>query len=77
MGRKAEDLTGQQFGYLTVLCQSDRKDASRHTYWACRCSLCGNIKEVRSDNLTKEIVIACGCYRPKHYKKRRKKWQIE
>lgn len=77
MGRKANDLTGQQFGYLYVLCRSERKDTSRHTYWACRCTLCGTIKDLRSDVLLKEIALSCGCYRPKHYKKRRKKWENE
>lgn len=75
MGGKANDLTGQQFGYLYVLCRSERKDSTGHAYWACRCSLCGSIKDIRSDNLTKEIVLSCGCYRPKYYRRRRQKWQ--
>lgn len=69
MGRKANDLTGQQFGYLTVLERSDYKDNTRHVYWICKCVRCGNITTVRADNLVKEITLSCGCYRPKYHKR--------
>ena len=65
MGRKAEDLSGQRFGHLMILCKSDRKDTSKHTYWACRCALCGGFTVVRSDNLLSGRVISCGCSKSK------------
>jgi hypothetical protein len=50
------NLTGQQFGRLTVLRRGRHK-----RYWRCRCA-CGVIKEVRSDALrTDGGTRSCGC----------------
>lgn len=60
------DLTGQQFGFLTVLKQSENKDNKGGAKWLCQCE-CGNIIEVSSNNLRrkKEGTISCGCKKSK------------
>ncbi len=49
------NLTGQQFGRLTVLHRGRRK------YWRCRCA-CGVTKEIRADSLRADRgTRSCGC----------------
>lgn len=58
MGKKAEDLTGQRFGRLTVIRRDDsRKKAA---YWLCVCD-CGNEKVVQSCHLRSGATVSCGC----------------
>lgn len=54
-----EDLTGKQFGYLTVLNKSEKRNASGHVYWNCKC-ICGNEKLISSARL-KQGTETCGC----------------
>ena len=60
MPRFAEDLTGQQFGQLTVI-ERAPNEKSRHARWLCRCS-CGNKKTVAARHLKSGDVVSCGCY---------------
>ncbi len=54
---KARDLTGENFGKLTVL----RRDPGRSGYWVCRCD-CGRNKSIRGTSLTKKNgTRSCGC----------------
>ena len=55
-----KDLTGQQFGYLTVieLVKCDRP----YSVWRCLCK-CGNNKDVSVGNLTSGCTTSCGCRR--------------
>ena len=54
------DLTGQKFGYLTVLKRLNYSKTG-HTYlWECKCD-CGNITIVRGSNLRTGHTISCGC----------------
>ena len=57
---KIKDITGQQFGYWTVL-GLDTKDTSRYAYWICQCK-CGTIKSVMGRNLRNGQSKSCGCY---------------
>lgn len=58
--RRPLDLTGQQFGSLTVLRRGQRKAAvGRHVYWLCRCA-CGKETEVRAGGL-RGGQKTCGC----------------
>ena len=66
-----KDLTGQKFGYLTVLEQCE-KIPYRHRYWKCQCK-CGKIKSIDEYNLIKGKSISCGCYRNKLVSERRSK----
>lgn len=56
-----KDLTGQNFGRLTVI--ERRIDARRNaTVWRCKCS-CGNVIDVFAGNLTRGHTSSCGCLR--------------
>lgn len=52
------DLTGQRFGWLTVI---ERTGSIRgHSVWLCRCD-CGKETVATSDNLKSGHVQSCGC----------------
>lgn len=53
------DLTGQEFGYLSVIGFS-RQDHKSHSFWMCKC-VCGVEKEFRSNNLRRGLSQSCGC----------------
>lgn len=56
-----EDLTGQRFGFLTVLQIGEKHEGNRHRHWICRCD-CGNITQpIPSDNLKSGNTTSCGC----------------
>lgn len=57
MGKRI-DLTGQHFGYWTVLNYSHSKDGQ--TYWNCRCK-CGTEKAIRGYCLRNNKSKSCGC----------------
>jgi hypothetical protein len=57
---KRLDLTGQVFGKLTVLEQSENKGA--RTAWRCRCD-CGRIVTVVTTSLRSGNTKSCGCVR--------------
>lgn len=54
---KALDLTGQQFGKLTVI---ERAESKGRTRWRCVCE-CGNETVVFTNNLTRLHTTSCGC----------------
>lgn len=53
-----EDLTGNVYGDLTVLCLSDKRQG-KHILWTCLCS-CGRIVDVWSANLKNGNTKTCG-----------------
>ena len=55
---KILDLTGQRFGYLTVIEFAGSWDGQRH--WRCKCD-CGNEKIVTTGNLRSGNTKSCGC----------------
>lgn len=55
------DLTGQQFGRLTVV-HHDPGHPGRGTHWYCTC-ICGNTVTVRSEKLRTGRTRSCGCLR--------------
>lgn len=55
----AKDLSGQTFGFLTVIKRSGTMN--RKSTWLCRC-ICGNEKIVRADHLKGGKIVSCGCY---------------
>ena len=59
--RVLKDLSGQKFGFLTVLYQNGRSP-SQEVIWHCKCD-CGNEKDVLASSLTKSKTISCGCSR--------------
>ena len=59
---KLIDLTGQQFGYLTVL-ERDLTNLNK-TYWKCQCE-CGKITIVDGYKLRNNKIKSCGCMKSK------------
>ena len=53
------DLTGRQFGNLTVA-KLDHIAASGHYMWECQCC-CGNTIVARGAWLKKGLTVSCGC----------------
>lgn len=56
---KLKDITGQTFGYWTVL-ERDQSTIG-HVYWICKCK-CGTVRSVLGNNLTQGKSKSCGCY---------------
>lgn len=56
---RALDLTGSQYGWLTVIEKAD--NIHGHTAWICRCK-CGNIITTKTNNLRSGDTKSCGCY---------------
>src|SRR5712692_10633 len=63
MSRARLELSGQQFGRLTVIEFAGIKQYTGYSYtlWRCRCD-CGNETVVYGKNLTKGSTTSCGCY---------------
>ncbi len=57
---KPNDLVGKVFGRLTVMELAPRS-GKKGRMWACQCE-CGAAKAVRTDHLTRGLVVSCGCY---------------
>lgn len=56
------DLTGQQFGRLTVIERAPDNPLSGHAEWLCRCE-CGETIIVRGWGLRSGRTVSCGCAR--------------
>lgn len=61
------DLTGQKFGYLTVLEKSapPKNPNNKSTMWKCQCE-CGNIVNIQRANLLSGNSTSCGCKKMSH-----------
>jgi hypothetical protein len=59
--RHGKDLTGREFGFLTVL-ERDLDSTGPHWRWLCKCA-CGKTKIVRSPDLLSGSVRSCGCFK--------------
>ncbi len=66
---RAEDLTGQKFGKLTVLEKTDQRK-NKYVVWRCRCE-CGKEVQASSKELKKGSVWNCGCVPRKNARKGR------
>lgn len=68
MHKNAKDLTGKQFGRLTVLYENGRKNG--HILWHCICNcLEHNEIDVPSSRLQNGETQSCGCYRRENTQK--------
>lgn len=65
---KLNDLTGQIFGYWTVLNKND-SDTKKYgrAYWNCICR-CGTLKSVNGKNLRNGCSLSCGCLKKENQK---------
>lgn len=57
--RQKQNLIGKKFGKLIVISEAPYRKNDPAPYWKCECE-CGNITEVRSQNLTQNITKSCG-----------------
>lgn len=59
--RNSVDLTGREFGRLTVL-RKLGSNRNNHAVWECVC-ICGEKSKVTTGNLTRGNTLSCGCLR--------------
>ena len=59
MGRKI-DLTGQRFGRLVAIRDSEKRTNSKRVIWECKCD-CGGISFVKLGSLRSGNTKSCGC----------------
>ena len=67
---KIIDLTGREFGRLTVIRRAGSKN--NKPAWLCRCS-CDNTKVIAGSSLRSGLTTSCGCYRSESISSRRRK----
>lgn len=68
--RLRKDLTGQKFGYLTVIKDTGKSYKGKnqsHSIWLCQCERDGNFIEARSDDLKSGKILSCGCMAGSYY----------
>jgi hypothetical protein len=61
--KNAEDFIGKQFGVLTIVKELKPYRppcGNKHRRFRCKC-FCGKYKDVRADELTRGVVVSCGC----------------
>lgn len=56
------DMTGQKFGFLTVICRDGYYLNTSKAAWLCRCE-CGKEWRVEGGNLRRGLITSCGCKR--------------
>ena len=54
------DLTGQQFGLLTVIQRDFNPHKGKEAWWLCQCE-CGKQKAIRGSDLRRGKTKSCGC----------------
>lgn len=65
------DLSGQQFGELTVIARdykTQQLKQSKDIFWSCQCS-CGAIVSKRGQDLRQGKIISCGCVKKQRIQK--------
>lgn len=70
MGRIIEDLTGQKFGRLTVICRGDdyvTPSGKHRPRWLCQCE-CGGTALPQTPALKSGKTTSCGCFQKEHAK---------
>lgn len=65
IGTNSKDLSGQEFGKLTVMADSGDRDAGGKVFWECQCD-CGNATLVNTSNLKSGAIQSCGCLSSKN-----------
>lgn len=65
MGRPIIDLTGQQYGRLTVIKRAE--NIGKNVAWLCKCE-CGKEKAVLGSHLKSGATQSCGCLLKEHTK---------
>ena len=81
MVKVRKDLTGQKFGRLTVLCQTEdyiTPKGKHNAQWLCQCS-CNNMNNiiVRGNRLTDGQTKSCGCLKEEGHNRKHNEYKIE
>ena len=63
--KTSNNLTNKRFGKLIVIKDSGLRTKNRQIIWTCQCE-CGNIIQVRTNNLTSGNTQSCGCLKQSH-----------
>lgn len=63
---KVKDITGEQFGELTVLEPTNKRNNNKSVMWKCQCS-CGNICFIPGNDLRSGNTKSCGCKKNKSF----------
>ena len=66
------DLTGKQFGRLTVLYDTKRKQGKEHI-WHCKCE-CGNECDIVGVSLRSNRTKSCGCLKKESDRNTKNTW---
>lgn len=69
---KGYDLVGQEFGLLTVIKDTGKRNPKRGKIWFCRCK-CGEYTKVPTNYLTRGSRGSCGCSLREEDKKEKRK----
>lgn len=64
--KRIYNMTGQNFGRLTVVELSEERDQSGARMWKCRCS-CGSITYASYSQLISGKKKSCGCLRKRYF----------
>lgn len=67
-GGKKIDRTGMRIGKLVILEPTEKRTASREVIWLAKCD-CGNICEIRGDDIRNGSKKSCGCSKYNDIKK--------
>lgn len=59
------DITGQRFGWLVALYQTEKRDKKGSVIWHCRCD-CGNEVDVSYNSMMYANQVSCGCKQREH-----------
>lgn len=67
MGQRVNDLTGCEFGFLTVVERAPTPQGvkPRHAYFLCYCAACTDHIVARGDHLRLGNIKSCGCMKSK------------
>lgn len=57
---KIDDIAGQRFGKLTVICPTDSRAKNSSIIWKCKCD-CGRYTTSTLSNLKRHHTTSCGC----------------
>ena len=64
--KKGLDLTGQQFGYLTAIKKTEKKNGTNNV-WLFKC-ICGAEIELNTSEIKNRQKLSCGCQPPENIK---------
>lgn len=61
-----KDISGINFGSITALYPTDKRDKKGNVIWHCRCNDCGNTIDISYNELLYTNRKSCGCQKKKH-----------